>query len=174
MPLRFPADALRDFSAAVFPITNVMPTLILFRIQTGFKTPSHLWLGTKVSTVTLLRWVNFKFLIIILTEFGINTKWTGIRGKYQFSSHPLQSWPSFLGFFFFSWCTNVSKQVHKFVRSLSHTLSLRIRGTLPSLTSHVLCKIGYFSPLKKNYFSLFSFTLICFFLSVPWIILTTF
>lgn len=100
------------------------PLWFHLEFKQALKPLSHLWLGTQVSTVRLLRWVNFKFLIVILTEFGINTKPVGIRGKYQFCSPPLQSWPSFLGCFLFSWCTNISAQVHKIVPSFeSHSVT---------------------------------------------------
>lgn len=141
------------------------PLWFHLEFKQALKPLSHLWLGTQVSTVTLLRWVNFKFLIVILTEFGINTKPIGIRGKYQFCSHPLQSWPLFWVVF----CSpDAQIYQHKCIslrQVLSHTLSLRIHGTLPSLTWCVHCKIGHFSTLKKLFQPLFFYNHMYLFIS---------
>ena len=87
LPLMFPANTVRIFSEALSSITTLMLTLILFRVTCALKPVGHLWLGTEVSTATLLWRISFQSFIGVLTSFWIITWLTGIR-NYQFCSPP--------------------------------------------------------------------------------------
>ena len=140
-----PWKCCEEFLSSHIALHNFDAPFDLFGFKWVLKPLNHRRLGTKVSTVVLLRRVNFELSIVILTLSRVLTlRLMGTKGKYQFSSHTLRSSPSF--FSCFSLSLDAQPHQHKYrglSQIVSHSLSLTNSSVPQCLILYVHCKIGH-------------------------------